>query len=233
MINEELKKLLIESKNLIKDYTYKNLVDSAINANDINLEDEDSRTLLSWNIRQSFTPLELLEKLILNGANVNQIERYGITPLMIAAKYGYDDKAKILLENNANIYAKDAYGRTSIDISSESGASNVLDLLNLKKYGIFVETMRYKDLEWYIINETDVEKLLLLRKTFTKEMIQKYFDMYDKNFNVKFNLDIRKSWWDESYIREILNKKFLLDLDKNDLNVMQFYILMKDRGILQ
>ena len=33
----------------------------------------------------------------------------------------------------------------------------------------------YKELEWYIINETEKERLLLLRDSLTNEQIAKYF----------------------------------------------------------
>ena len=81
----------------------------------------------------------------------------------------------------------------------------------------------YKELEWYIINETEKEKLLLLRDSLTNEQIAKYFlekAMVDFKYCVKFN-DKQSPWWDESYIRKILNTRFLSDLDKNDLYQMK------------
>ena len=85
-----------------------------------------------------------------------------------------------------------------------------------------IKTTTYKSLEWYIINETSKEKLLFLKDSFTNEMIRQVFDKYDNWFNVQFNLDGTKIWWEESYIRERLNDVFLKRfLDVKDLNIMK------------
>ena len=81
----------------------------------------------------------------------------------------------------------------------------------------------YKELEWYIINETEKESLLLLRDSLTNEQIAKYFlekKMVDSDYDVRFN-DKQSPWWDESYIQKVLNTRFLSDLDINDLNQMK------------
>ena len=79
----------------------------------------------------------------------------------------------------------------------------------------------YKELEWYIINETEKESLLFLKDSFTNEQIIKYFDKYDNYFNVQFNPNNTKIWWNESYVQEVLNTNFLSDLDIKDLNKMK------------
>ena len=43
----------------------------------------------------------------------------------------------------------------------------------------------YKELEWYIINETEKESLLFLRDSFTNEQIIKYFDEESKQILIK------------------------------------------------
>jgi len=81
----------------------------------------------------------------------------------------------------------------------------------------------YKELEWYIINETEKESLLLLRECLSNEQIAKYFlekAMVNFEYCVKFN-DKQSPWWDESYIQKVLNTRFLSDLDINDLNQMK------------
>ena len=84
-----------------------------------------------------------------------------------------------------------------------------------------IKTTIYKSLEWYIIKETSKEKLLFLKDSFTDEMIQDVFDRYDSAFDVQFNPDYKKIWWEESYIREVLNSVFLKRyLDAKDLNMM-------------
>ncbi len=74
----------------------------------------------------------------------------------------------------------------------------------------------YKELEWYIINETEKESLLLLRDSLTNEQIAKYFlekKMIDFEYCVQFN-DKQSPWWDESYIQRVLNTRFLSDAMK-------------------
>ena len=83
-----------------------------------------------------------------------------------------------------------------------------------------IQTMNFKGLEWYIINETEKEKLFM-KDCFTNEMIIKYFDDYDNDFDVQFNPDKTKIWWEDSYINEILNGAFLNFLGKENLNVMK------------
>ena len=61
-----------------------------------------------------------------------------------------------------------------------------------------------------------------LKDSFTNEMIRQVFDKYDDNFDVQFNHNKTKIWWEESYIRERLNDVFLKRfLDVKDLNIMK------------
>jgi len=84
-----------------------------------------------------------------------------------------------------------------------------------------METINYKDLEWYVINENDKEKLLFLKDCFTDELMLKYFKgVVDKYIDVSFS-DSNNLWWKDSHIRNVLNNRFLIDLDKNDLNIMK------------
>ena len=85
-----------------------------------------------------------------------------------------------------------------------------------------IKTTTYKSLEWYIINEPNKEKLLFLKDSFTNEMIRQVFDKYDNWFDVQFNHNKTKIWWEESYIRKVLNDVFLKRfLDVKDLNIMK------------
>ena len=94
-----------------------------------------------------------------------------------------------------------------------------------------IKTTTYKSLEWYIINEPNKEKLLFLKDSFTNEMIRQVFDKYDNWFNVQFNLDGTKIWWEESYIRERLNDVFLKRfLDVKDLNIMKTTLELNDES---
>jgi len=49
------------------------------------------------------------------GADVNRAGSDGVTPLMMAAGYGYDDTVKLLLERGANATLKTPEGETALD----------------------------------------------------------------------------------------------------------------------
>ena len=85
------------------------------------------------------------------------------------------------------------------------------------------QVMTYKDLEWYIIHDSDKEKLLFLKDCFTNEQVLKYFtdkSMVDLECDVRFS-KMRSPWFRDSYIREVLNTAFLAELNKEDLNPME------------
>lgn len=62
-------------------------------------------------------------------ANVNIADKHGKTPLHEAAKYGYEHVAEILIENGADLFAKDKKERTAKDIATRRGFwKNVIDI---------------------------------------------------------------------------------------------------------
>ncbi len=84
--------------------------------------------------------------------------------------------------------------------------------------------VNYKNFEWYVIKENKKEKLLFMKDGLTVEQVKKYFtnnQMVDSDYDVRFNKDYTNPWWRDSYIRQVLNTKFLEDLDLEDLNVME------------
>lgn len=58
---------------------------------------------------------QVLMRLLSFGLDVNKIGFKGVTPLMIAVKYGNHEMVKILLENGADPMIKDGYGYTALD----------------------------------------------------------------------------------------------------------------------
>lgn len=64
-----------------------------------------------------------------NGAKVNSQDIEGVTSLMIAAGQGSVEMAKLLLENSANVRAKERYGRTAMDIAVAGKHSEVVKIL--------------------------------------------------------------------------------------------------------
>ena len=70
--------------------------------------------------------------LLENGANVNDQDNEGNTPLMIASERGHPETVKLLIESGANMNAQDNYKRTALMKASEDGRLEVVTTL-LKK----------------------------------------------------------------------------------------------------
>lgn len=83
--------------------------DTFINAYGMN----PSRYLV-YNSKMHRVSLGLSALLIENGANVNEKDEFGITPLMHAASQGKFDIVKLLIKNGANVNAKDVWGSTPL-----------------------------------------------------------------------------------------------------------------------
>jgi ankyrin repeat protein len=49
------------------------------------------------------------------GADVNRADEQGVTPLMMAAGYGYDDTVQLLLQRHADARVKRSNGETALD----------------------------------------------------------------------------------------------------------------------
>ncbi len=69
-----------------------------------------------------------VEKGLSAGANVNA-EKDGWTPLMLAARNGHAEIAKLLIEANADVYAKNQNGFTPLMFAAEDGHAEIVKLL--------------------------------------------------------------------------------------------------------
>lgn len=109
------------------------LIDQGANPNVVNhYEQSLLKKVIFWlkNIYPEEDQRRIIRKLIAKGADVNaasDYERY--TPLMIAAWYNLPSIAEILLENGADISAKNYKGQTAIMIAEEWGNNAVLKVL--------------------------------------------------------------------------------------------------------
>jgi len=85
------------------------------------------------------------------------------------------------------------------------------------------EIIEYKNLDWYVMQETEKEKLIILKDNFTNKQSLKYFapELVSETGGVAFNSDVTKIWWEDSEVREGLNGPFLRDLNKEDLNIIR------------
>lgn len=77
-----------------------------------------------------------------------------------------------------------------------------------------MKEIRFKDLDWYVLEEKDGITKLLLKNVLNKERIKKYADddfMYNDEY-VRHQDTIRPYDWDKSYIKNIILPNFLNDL---------------------
>lgn len=71
----------------------------------------------------------LLELLVRRGADVNQANQWGWTPLMAAASNGQIDAARILLEHGAKLEARNANGGTALMVAAGNGYADTVRFL--------------------------------------------------------------------------------------------------------
>ena len=74
---------------------------------------------------------DLVKKMVEYGADVNE-KSYGMTPLMVAARYNKTEIITFLLANGANIHIKDEKGITALKYAELSLATEAVEIL--KKY---------------------------------------------------------------------------------------------------
>ena len=68
--------------------------------------------------------LTAVQALLAGGANVNEADHSGQTALHGAATWGWNDVVKVLAERHANLLAKDARGRTAVDVAMGSAGAS-------------------------------------------------------------------------------------------------------------
>jgi hypothetical protein len=64
-----------------------------------------------------------------NGANINELDNDGNTPLVLAISYGGLELMKELLKHNACVNIKCKYGRTALHCASEHGLVEMVEIL--------------------------------------------------------------------------------------------------------
>ncbi len=71
---------------------------------------------------------DLVKKMVEYGADVNE-KSYGMTPLMVAARYNKTEIITFLLANGANIHIKDEKGITALKYAELSLATEAVEIL--------------------------------------------------------------------------------------------------------
>jgi ankyrin repeat protein len=81
----------------------------------------------------------LLRLVLKHGANVNEAEEQGVTPLMTACVLGNDDAAEVLIKAGANVTAVDGYGKTALHQAAVACAPKIIETLIAKGASLSAE----------------------------------------------------------------------------------------------
>ena len=94
-----------------------------------------------------------------------------------------------------------------------------------------MEKIKFKDLDWYVLEKDEENIKLLLADVLDEEHIKKYVDdeWYRDGYKVRHSSDIRANahGWEDSYIKNIV-----LDNFKKDLGIdCEVTLLTKDEAL--
>jgi hypothetical protein len=68
--------------------------------------------------------IQIANRLVDAGTNVNARSRQGYTPLMIAASHGHEEIVELLLSKGADLTTVDSEGRNALQIAKQAGRDN-------------------------------------------------------------------------------------------------------------
>lgn len=99
-------------------------------------------------------------------------------------------------------------------------------LANLKKEKDYQvgDVIKYNNLDWFVIEIKKESLILITKEILFKELIQELFTdkrMVVNDFVVRFSRDGSNNDWRDSYIRQVLNTKFLERFNIDDLVLMK------------
>nr|6MWQ_A Chain A, DARPin, Muscle-type aldolase chimeric fusion [synthetic construct]6MWQ_B Chain B, DARPin, Muscle-type aldolase chimeric fusion [synthetic construct]6MWQ_C Chain C, DARPin, Muscle-type aldolase chimeric fusion [synthetic construct]6MWQ_D Chain D, DARPin, Muscle-type aldolase chimeric fusion [synthetic construct] len=77
--------------------------------------------------------------LMANGADVNALDRFGLTPLHLAAQRGHLEIVEVLLKCGADVNAADLWGQTPLHLAATAGHLEIVEVL--LKYGADVNAL--------------------------------------------------------------------------------------------
>jgi tankyrase len=107
------------------------LIDLFVRANfNIHLTDDNGTPPLLVALKKGYT---IVARILLNaGADVNEKDKLGLTPLMLACgkpTFGYRDIAETLIKKGAHINVRDALGYTPLLLALSGGTVDIAELL--------------------------------------------------------------------------------------------------------
>jgi ankyrin len=131
---------------------------------DVNAAGPDGTTSLHWAVRAD--DLQKVESLIRAGAKANVADRYGITPLLLAALNGNAAIVKKLLDAGADPNAVDSTGETILMTAARTGKAEALKLLIDRGANVNAIDPEYEQTALMLAvreNHTDAVKVLIER----------------------------------------------------------------------
>src|SRR3989344_1286293 len=88
----------------------------------------------------AYKKIDEVKAAIQSGANINQTDMYGCTPLLFVCNNGCLPIIKLLLANKANVIITNIYGNTALTIAARMGYKDIKNILRNHVYSILVET---------------------------------------------------------------------------------------------
>ena len=85
-------------------------------------------------------------------------------------------------------------------------------------------SVNYNGFEWYIIEEKEDSIVLFMKERMSEDLIKELFTdtrLIDSDYDVRFSRDEKNNDWKDSYIRQVLNTKFLEKFIIDDLVLMK------------
>jgi hypothetical protein len=124
-------------------------------------EAHHGRTPLTWAVEEA--SLTFMKFLIHHGMCINEHDRLGGTPLLLASMYGYQAKVQFLLENGADVNIQDNHGPTALIWTSCKGYEAIARLLIKKGAGINIrDNNGWTALTWALLNRHEALARLLI-----------------------------------------------------------------------
>jgi hypothetical protein len=126
----------------------------------------NSQEILHQNVKdQNITQLE---ENIGRGLNINERDRYGFTPLILAAYYGYGPLVKFLCEKGANINAQDNEGNSALIYAADNGYVDTFNILMDSGADVNLVNKQGHNALWCAKNNKREAMILKLEKAMTK-----------------------------------------------------------------
>ena len=224
-----------------------NKVNSMLNHIDINYTNQNQENFLHLIIIEN--RIESIKWLIKNGVDINAQDFSGITPLILACKYGFTDAVDELLKAGANSNIESHKGYMAIEFSVFNGYYQIYKKLKplfkdinrenrkqqtLLNIAVKVENYKVVDDIFKDKNFKKTDEILFFKYTFAnEEMLNKILDKFDnydkkddKNRNILFYV-VENGIRSESIFNELVESGLDINCIDEDGNNILFHLIEK------